>query len=82
MALPRLASDVTKDKLTEWIANALKCELFPKEGDSLANVELPAIEAVNYRLASRSEGDDTHLIGLEMADGRRFSILVRYDGRE
>ena len=78
MPQPKLATDVTKDQLVTWLANALKCELFPHKGDSLANVELPAFEHVDYHLATRATGDETHVITLTKADGAVFSILVKY----
>lgn len=78
MPQPKLATDVTKDHLTEWLSNALKCELFPNEGDSIGNVELPAFERVGHQLATRAAGDETHVITLTKADGQVFSILVKY----
>lgn len=78
MPQPKLATDVTKDQLAEWMANALKFELFPHEGDSIANVELPAFERVGCQLATRAAGDETHVINLTKDDGRVFSILVKY----
>lgn len=83
MPAPRLAAEVTKDQIVEWLANALKCELFPKEGDSIANRDLPAVARIGYSLKSRNMGDETHVITLEMPDEKIFSILVKHgDYRE
>lgn len=77
----RLASDFVKDKLTAWLSNALKCELFPTKGDSLANVELPPFERVEPLLASRSMGDDTHVIRAITEDGDVYRIKIELESR-
>ncbi len=77
----RLASDFVKDKLTEWLSNALKCELFPRKGDSLANVELPPFERIEFRLATRNMGDDTHVIRAITEYGDVYRIKVELESR-
>ncbi len=76
-----LASDSIKDELTRWLTNALKCELFPREGDSLANAQLPSFTNINAEHKLRTEGDETHVIKLTRPDGQIFTVSVRYEGR-
>lgn len=81
MPVARLASDHIKDSLTQWLTNALKCELFPREGDSIANAELPDFAKIEARLATRAMGDDTHVIRAITKDGDVYSITVKLESR-
>lgn len=74
----KLGTDVAKDQLFEWLLNALKCELFPKSGDSLANVGLPAISEVSGSCIARNLGDESHVIALHLTDGKVLSLLVKH----
>lgn len=74
----KLATDVAKDQISSWILNALKCELFPREGDSLANVELPEVEHIAGSTTCRSLGDENHVITLTLTTGKVISILVKH----
>ncbi len=65
----KLATDVAKDQLFEWLLNALKCELFPRSGDCLGNVGLPAITKVSGSSIARNLGDENDVIALHLADG-------------
>ncbi len=58
----------------------MKCELFPQDGDSLANVELPQFENVQFTMSSRNVVDDTHVIRLYDKNGKTYAVHVKYEG--
>jgi hypothetical protein len=73
----KLTTDVAKDSIWSWILNALNCELFPREGDSISNAELPAVIKILGSSTSRSYSDENHVIALQLADGNVISVLVK-----
>jgi len=76
MPAAKLATDVIKEQLSEWIYDALKCEMQPEAGDSIANRPLPDVKNLGFRARCRSESDETNAITLTTAHGKKIKILV------
>jgi hypothetical protein len=67
--MERLHSDTFKDKILTWLEG--------KVIEAQKSGELPDVVGWSANMSIPAAGDETHVIALEMEDGKIFSVLVK-----